>query len=67
MVTKKNNELAQRLAILEEEVAELKRRVNGSQSNWPDNVFGRMTGFPEFEEVARLGKELRDAQRDPQG
>jgi hypothetical protein len=62
-----NNDFAERLAVLEKEVAELKRRVEGSRGNWPDNVFGRMSDFPEFDEVVRLGRELRAAQSDPQG
>jgi hypothetical protein len=62
-----SNDIAERLAVLEKEVAELKLRVEGNRGNWPDNVFGRMADFPEFDEVVRLGRELRDAQTDPQG
>ena len=65
MVT--DSELARRLAVLEHEVADLKRRVETSSGNWPDRVFGRMKDFPEFDEVTRLGRDLRDAQRDPEG
>ena len=64
MVT--DSELARRLAVLEQEVADLKRRVEISSGDWPERVFGRMKDFPEFDEVTRMGRELRDAQRDPE-
>lgn len=64
MVT--DSELARRLAVLEQEVADLKRRVAISAGNWPDRVFGRMKDFPEFDEVSRMARELRDAQLDPE-
>jgi predicted NUDIX family NTP pyrophosphohydrolase len=61
-----DSELARRLAVLEQEVADLKRRVEISSVNWPERVFGRMKDFPEFDEVTRMARELRDAQRDPE-
>jgi predicted NUDIX family NTP pyrophosphohydrolase len=64
MVT--DSELARRLAVLEQEVADLKRRVETSSGNWPERVFGRMKDFPEFDEVTRMARELRDAQLDPE-
>ncbi len=64
MVT--DSELARRLAVLEQEVADLKRRVVISSANWPERVFGRMKDFPEFDEVTRMARELRDAQLDPE-
>lgn len=51
-----------RLAILEREFAELKRRVEAKSSkNWLEKVSGSMKDFPEFKEVLRLGKEIRRA------
>ena len=64
MVT--DSELARRLAVLEQEVADLKRRVVISSANWPERVFGRMKDFPEFDEVTRMARELRDAKLDPE-
>lgn len=64
MVT--DSELARRLAVLEQEVADLKQRVANSSANWPERVFGRMKDFPEFDEVTRMARELRDAQLDPE-
>ena len=60
------NDVARRLAILEKEVAELKRHLEVAYGDWPDRLFGRMKDFPEFDEVAELGKLLRDAQTDPE-
>ena len=39
MVT--DSELASRLAVLEQEVADLKRRVQNSSGDWPKHIFGR--------------------------
>ena len=64
MVT--DSELARRLAVLEQEVADLKRRVETSSGDWPERVFGRMKDCPEFDEVTRMARELRDAQLDPE-
>jgi hypothetical protein len=58
----------QRLAALEQQVAELKQRLDQlapSQRNWIEEISGCMKDYPEFEEVVRLGAEWRRAQRDP--
>jgi len=57
----------QRLAALEREVAEIKRRFPGanSEAKWVDQFAGSMKEFPEFEQVVRLGQEFRDSQTDP--
>ena len=55
-----------RLATLEEELAKLKRQVNengGDKSNWITNISGQFKDDPVFEEIARLGKEIRDAEQ----
>jgi hypothetical protein len=59
--------LAERLRVLEQEVADIKRQlrkpsVNG---NWVDEISGSMKEFPDFDEVVRLGQELRRSQKDP--
>lgn len=62
-----NESLAERLRALEKEVADIKRRLEPAQTTekWLDEVCGSMKRFPEFDEVVRLGQELRRAQRDP--
>ena len=59
------NDVAQRLAILEQEVAELKRHWEVGSGVWPERLFGRMKDFPEFDEVAKMGRVLRESQTDP--
>jgi hypothetical protein len=57
----------QRLEALERELAELKLRLSTLQANgnWVDLVSGSMKQFPEFDEVVRLGRELRKSMRIP--
>lgn len=57
--------LEQRVALLEDEVAELKRSIAISTvtpKSWLDEMSGSMKEFPEFKEVLRLGAEWRAAQ-----
>ena len=58
--------LEERMAIVEKELSELKRRFNqsGSKRNWIKMVEGTFEDRPEFDEVLRLGKELRDAEQE---
>lgn len=56
----------QRLAQVEREIADLKSRVNslgGQKPNWIDTVSGSFKDDPDFEEIVRLGKEIREADR----
>ncbi len=55
----------QRLAVLEEQVAELRQRFDSSQrsNTWLDRVAGSFRDQPEFDEVLRLGREIRQADR----
>lgn len=61
----------QRLSALERDLAELRARVEagqgaaatGSRPSWLEGVVGSMKGFPEFEEVVRLGRAARHADR----
>jgi len=53
-----------RLAKVERELAILKARTgeNGKKANWIQKIKGSFKGDPDFEEIVRLGKELRDAE-----
>lgn len=55
--------IEERLAKVERELAELKRRLPTPlpQDAWYWKVAGSMAAYPEFEEVARLGREFRKA------
>ena len=54
--------LEARLSALEREVAEIKRRIPPvDANNWFDKVAGSFENDPEFEEVVRLGRELRES------
>jgi hypothetical protein len=57
--------LEQRIATLEKEVAELKHAAAkpGSGENWFQRVAGSFKNQPEFDEVLRLGREIRQADR----
>lgn len=51
---------------MEQELAELKSRVRSSgasRNNWIDAISGSFKDDPEFAEIVRLGKEIRDADR----
>jgi len=53
--------LEQRVATIEKDVAELKDRVYRSEAArpWYGKMIGSMKDYPEFEEVVRLGREIR--------
>jgi hypothetical protein len=57
--------IEQRLAQVEKELAELKQQVQGqnAKKNWIDSVTGSFKDDPEFDEILRLGKEIRDADK----
>lgn len=58
------NTLEERLAKIERELAELRNRVGtpDSKSHWITDMVGRFGNDPVFDEITRLGKELRDAE-----
>lgn len=58
-------QLEDRLSQVERELAELKSQVHrlGIAKNWIDQVRGSFRDDPEFNEVLRLGRELREADR----
>ncbi|MBM4094098.1 MAG: transferase hexapeptide repeat containing protein [Planctomycetes bacterium] len=53
------------MANLEAEVAQIKDQLQrgAKPQNWLDRVVGSMSRYPEFREVLRLGRELRQADR----
>jgi hypothetical protein len=60
-----NSTIEGRLEAVEEAVAELKRKleVQPPSPNWLDQVIGIFRDEPAFEEVVRLGREFRMADR----
>jgi hypothetical protein len=53
----------QRLEALERQVAEIRQRLTSAPAsgNWVDEIAGSMKQFPEFDDVARLGREFRQS------
>ena len=60
-------ELEMRVSALEREVAGLKKKppADTASSNWVDQLSGSMRDYPEFDEVAALGKAAREADLSP--
>ena len=56
-----------RLARVERELAILKARSPHDKSNWIAEITGSFKDDPEFEEIVRLGKEMRDAEQPEEG
>lgn len=63
----KRTDLEQRVAVLERDLAELKRRVGlpDAKNDWIKAVSGSMKDYPEFKEVVRLGRKYRRSQKTP--
>ncbi len=59
-------ELEERVSRVERDLTQLKSEVHrlGASSNWIDQVRGSFKDDPEYDEVLRLGRELRQADRD---
>lgn len=57
--------LEQRVKLLENEVAALKKRLGiaPSAENWIEKITGSFEGDAEFAEIVKLGAELRRADR----
>jgi len=53
----------ERLAVLEHEIAELKLRLGTvpTATNWRQQVVGSFKDEPDFDEVLRLGREVRQS------
>jgi hypothetical protein len=60
-------DLEKRVAVLERDLAELKRRITSSEAknDWIKAITGSMKDYPEFEEVIRFGREYRRSQKTP--
>ncbi len=56
-----SDSVEKKLAQLEREVAILKTQVP-SETNWIAEITGICKDDPDFDEIVRLGKELRDAE-----
>ena len=58
-----NTLLEERLTAVERELAELKDHVFRSQHArpWFEKMIGSMKDYPEFAEVVKLGREIRQA------
>lgn len=56
-----------RLSALEKEMTQVKRLLlaNGDKSDWLEKVSGSFANDPEFDEVLRLGAEIRRNTRRP--
>ena len=61
-----NGNVEERLAQVEKELESLKSLVKTLRpnANWIEAISGSARGDPDFEEILRLGKEIRDAE-DP--
>ena len=56
--------LEQRIAILEDQVAQLKEKLSlNSPKPWWEQIAGSFANDPIFEEAMRLGRAYREAQR----
>lgn len=55
----------QRLAALEAEVAELKKRLGPQEAakHWVDKIYGTFANDPLYEEAMRLGRKYRESLR----
>ena len=57
----------ERLAVLEAEVAQMKKCLEPEQAQspvpWWDKIFGTFANSTEYEEARRLGREWRESQR----
>ncbi len=58
----------ERLDSLEREVTRLKLRAKGLQpmDKWISAITGTAQNDPVYEEICRLGKEMRDAEQPPE-
>jgi hypothetical protein len=56
-----------RLAKVERELAILKTRIPPDKSNWIAEITGAFKDDPDFDEIVRLGKEMRDAEEPDTG
>ena len=62
-VLRVSDAIESRLAKLEREFALLKISVPRDRSNWLSEISGSFRGDPDFAEIVRLAKEMRDAEQ----
>ncbi len=64
----KSPTIEDRVRILEQQVADLQARVYHAprDENWVERISGRFENDPDFQEILRLGRELRRADRQPE-
>ena len=57
--------LEERMSQVEQDLAKLKAQVDRlrPKENWIDRITGSFKDDPEFEEIPRLGREIRQADR----
>jgi|694.fasta_scaffold35260_3 hypothetical protein len=59
-----NKSIEARLAKLEAEVSSLKSQSVNNRPNWIQDLAGIHKNDQDFDEIVRLGKEIRDAEKD---
>lgn len=60
--------IEERLAVLEKELQELKGQLQpAGKENWLAKVSGSFKNDPDFEEILRLGREIRKREDDTLG
>lgn len=59
-----NESIEARLARLEAEVSFLKSQTVNDRPNWIQAIAGSRRNDADFDEIVRLGKEIRDAEKD---
>jgi hypothetical protein len=59
------DDLEARVATLEKDMVEVRRRLGDSTSmqEWLRRISGRFKDDPDFDEIVRLGREMREADR----
>lgn len=58
------NSLQHRVAIVEQELAQLKRQVGSEDERpWWEQIWGTFANDPAYKEAARLGREYRESIR----
>ena len=60
-----NKSIEERLTAVERELANLKTRLppEPKPENWVEKISGSFKDDPEFDEILRLGREMRQADR----
>jgi hypothetical protein len=59
-----NGRIEQRLAVVEEELARLRQKIDDRpKGNWIERLTGSFKDDPNFEEIVKLGADIRKSQR----